>query len=51
MFPLVVIVLTVLAFLDIFSPDQDLCHWTVLVLVLVCVSYFEVNDGVKLTIP
>ena len=51
MFLLVVTVLTVLVFLDLLPPGQELYHWLVLVRVHVRVSYFDVNDGVDLTIP
>ena len=51
MFQLVVTVLTVLLFLDLFPPGQEFCHWFVLVRMSVSVTKFYVNDGVKLTIP
>ena len=51
MFPLVVVVLTVIVFLDPFLPDQELCHWLVLVRIRVSITNIDVNDGVDLTIP
>ena len=46
MFPLVVTVLTVLVFLDIFPPGQELCHWIVIVNICVSISNLDFNDGV-----
>ena len=51
MFPLVVTVLTVLVFFDIFPPEQERCHWLVLVRIRVSVTYLDVNDSADLTIP
>ena len=48
---LVVIVLTVLVFIDLFSPGQDHCHWFVFVRIRVRVTKFDVNDVIDLTIP
>ena len=51
MFPLVVTVLTMLVFLDLFPPGQERCNWFVLVRIRVSVTNFDVNNGVSLTIP
>ena len=50
-FPLVVTVITMLVFLDIFPPVQERCRWFVLVRIHVSITKFELNDGVNLTIP
>ena len=50
MFLLVVIVLTVLVFLDILPPDKERCHCVVLVRIRVSITKLDVNDGVNLTI-
>ena len=53
MFLMVVAVLTVRVFIDIFSPGQEHCHWLVLVhiRVIISVTRLDINDGIDLTIP
>ena len=45
-----VTVLTVLVFLDLFSPGQERCHWFIFVCIHISVAKFDVNDGVDLTV-
>ena len=51
MFLLVVAVLTVLVFFDIFPPGLERCHWLLLARIHVSVTKLDINDGVKFTIP
>ena len=51
MFPLIVVVLTVLISLDIFPPIQERRHWLILVGIRVSVTKCDFNDGVSLSIP
>ena len=51
MLPLVMTVLTVLVFLDLFPSGQERCHWFVLLHIRVNVTKFDVNDDVDLKIP
>ena len=48
---LVITVLTVFVFLDLFPPGQERFHWFVLVCIRISVTKFGVNDGINLTIP
>ena len=48
---LVMAVLTVFFFLDIFPPNQERCHCFVLLHIRISVTKFDANDGVDLTIP
>ena len=47
---LVVTVLTVLVFLDFFTPGQEWCHWIVPVRIRISITNLDSNDGVNLTI-
>ena len=45
---LVVTVITMLFFLDSFSPRQERCHWPILVGIRVSFAKFDDNDGFNL---
>ena len=49
--PLVMTVITVLVFLDLFPSSQERCHWFILVHIYISVSKFDINDGVNFAIP
>ena len=51
MFPFIVIVLTVLIFLDSFPPSQELRHWLVFIGIRVGITKVDVNYGISLSIP
>ena len=48
---MVVAVLKLLVFIDIFPLIQELCHWLILVGIRISVTKFFVNDGLSLLIP
>ena len=51
MFLLVVTVITMLFFIDSFSPSEQRCHWTILVGIRVNIFKFDANYGLNLSIP